>query len=238
MKNKILTLLLIIFCFAGYAQENGKNFIDQNYIEVTGYSEKYVSPNRIYLKILINEKDFKGQNIAQIEESMFTKLKEIGIDVSANVVIKDFVSNFVNYWVIKSDILLIKEYEVLVYDASTAGKVYSELEKIGISNITIDRLDHSEIEKFREENKIASIKSAKEKAKTLASSIDQEIGRALYINEHVNNLNMFGALQGKVNGIQIRGMSSKTYGSKSSIPAVEFEKIKLEYSVTVRFELK
>lgn len=111
MKKLISTLLFTVTILTGYGQEPGKNYIDQNYIEVTGYAEKQITPNRIYLKILINEKDIKGKTLEQIEKSMMAKLQDIGIDVSKDLVIKDFISNFKNYWILKSDILLTKEYQ-------------------------------------------------------------------------------------------------------------------------------
>jgi uncharacterized protein YggE len=239
MKKLIFTFVLTIAILTAYGQEYGKNFIDQNFIEVTGYCEKQITPNRIYLKILVNEKDIKGKTLEEIEKSMITKLQEIGIDVSKDLVIKDFISNFKNYWILKSDIVLIKEYQLLVYEVKTAGMVFTELEKLGISNISIERLDHSEIEKFRQEVKVDAIKSAKEKANALTNAINQETGRALYILEHGNNINMTGSLQGQIAGIMIRGMSSKSiYGSRAPEPNIEFDKIKLEYNITVKFELK
>lgn len=239
MKKLISILLLTVIILTGYGQEPGKNFIDQNYIEVTGYAEKEITPNRIFLKILINEKDIKGQDLEQVEKSMIAKLKDIGVDVSKDLVIKDFISNFKNYWILKSDIVLIKEYQLLVYEARIAGRVFTELEKLGISNISIERLDHNEIEKFRQEVKVEAIKSAKEKADALTEAIDQQSGRALYILEYGNNMNMTGALQGKAAGIMIRGMADESaYGSKAPDPDIEFEKIKIAYTIMVRFELK
>lgn len=240
MRKIISTLLLATTILVGYGQETGKNFIDQNYIEVSGFAEKIVPPNRIYLKILINEKDVKGKTLPEIEKSMIDKLGEIGINVSKDLAIKDFISNFKHYWILKSDILLIKEYQLLVYDAKTAGQVFVELEKLGISNISIEKLDHSEINKYRKEVKIESIQSAKSEAANLSTAIGQEIGRALFVNEnHIKNVNMTGALQGKVAGIMVRGYASNAiYGSKAAQPDIEFEKIKLEYHITVRFELK
>lgn len=240
MRKLILSLFLTTAILTGYGQEVGKNFIDQNFIEVTGFAEKSITPNRIYLKILINEKDFKGKSLSEIEKSMFDTLKGLGIDIQKDLAVKDFISNFQHYWILKSNILLIKEYQLLVYDAKTAGQVFIELEKLGISNISIDQLDHSDIEKYRQEVKVESIKSAKEEALELASAIGQEIGRALYIIEDKTlSMNMTGALQGKVSGIMIRGISNKsTYGSRAPEPDVEFEKIKMEYNITVRFELK
>lgn len=84
----------------GYAQETGKNFIDQNFIEVTGFAERQISPDRIYLHLLLNEKDFKGKTLNEVEKTMITTLLEIGIDVSKNLAIKDFISKFRNYWIL------------------------------------------------------------------------------------------------------------------------------------------
>lgn len=239
MKNLFLILFFTGSILTGSGQELCKNFIDQNFIEVIGYAEKQITPNRIYLKIWINEKDTKGKPIAQIEQSMIAKLQEIGVNISKDLVINDFVSNFKQSWIIKSDILLVREYQLLVYDAKTTATVFTELEKIGISNISIEKLDHSEIESFRQEIKIEAIKSAKEKANTLTSAINQEAGRALFISENANNQNMTGELQGQTAGIMVRGSgTTNIYGARAPEPDIEFGKIKLAYYITVRFELK
>ena len=238
MRKLILTLLLSISIVTGFGQETGKNFIDQNYIEVTGHADKEVTPNKIYLKFFINEKDFKNQSLAEVESKMIQKLKEIGINVDQNLSIKDFVSNFQNYWVLKSDIRLIKEYQLLVNDARTAGIVFIEFEKLGISSISIEKLENTEIDKYELEVKVDAIKSAQEKATAIANSINQNIGRAIFIQESPSFLRVENALQGRVAGIQIRGISSLKESSGSSSTNIEFEKIKIEYNIIVRFELK
>ena len=238
MKKLISTLILTLAILTGYGQETGKNFIDQNYIEVTGHADKEVAPDKIYLKFFINEKDFKNQTLSEVETKMIQKLKEIGIDVDKKLAIKDFVSNFQNYWILKSDIRLIKEYELLVNDAKTAGTVFLEFEKIGISIISIDRLENSEIDKYELEVKVEAMKSAQEKAKAIATSINQDIGRAILIQENPNFVRVENALQGRVAGIQIRGVSSLKQSSSVGGANIEFEKIKLEYNIIARFELK
>ncbi|MBK7869290.1 MAG: SIMPL domain-containing protein [Saprospiraceae bacterium] len=142
-------------------------------------------------------------------------------------------SNFKSYWLQKTDILLSKEYQLLVQSAQTAGKVFVELEKIGISNISIERLNHSQIEQFRQEVKINAIKAAKDKAQALAAAIDQSVGKALYVQELDNQFYPVNA----VSNIAIRGFSSLNQEGKST-PNIDFEKIKLEYAILVRFELK
>ncbi|WP_321322513.1 SIMPL domain-containing protein [Labilibaculum sp.] len=238
MKKLISTLILTFIILTGYGQETGKNFIDQNYIEVTGHADNEVVPDKIFLKFFINEKDFKNQTLSEVEAKMIQKLKEIGIDVDKKLAVKDFVSNFQNYWILKPDIRLIKEYELLVNDAKTAGTVFLEFEKIGISSISIDKLENSEIDKYELEVKVKAMKSAQEKAKAIATSINQDIGRAILIQENPNFVRVENAIQGRVAGIQIRGVSSLKKSSSVGGANIEFEKIKLEYNIIARFELK
>lgn len=238
MKKIILPLVVAFMAISvASAQELSKNFIDVNYIEVTANAEKEVVPNRIYLRIFINEKDFKNQSLAQIEKSMLNKLQGMGIETTKDLSIKDIVSNFKQYWILKNDVVLSKEYQLLVREANLAGKVFLELEKIGISNVSIEKLDHSDMEKYRQEVKMDAIKKAKSNAKLLAESIGQYAGRAIHI---VDQTNMYHPnnymLQGRMAGINVK--SNTIVDDAVSEPNIEFEKIKFESTVTVKFELR
>lgn len=236
MRNLLVGFILLIST-AIHAQTGDKNFIDQNYIEVIGKSEMEITPDLIYLKVLLNEKDTKNKiSIPELESKMIEKLKEIGIDLAKNLLIKDISSNFKYYLLTKNEILLSKEYQILVNSGKTASQVFIELEKIGISNVSIDRLENSNIVQFRKDVKVNAIKSAKEKAESLTAALDQSVGRALLIQEIENNFNNLRAS----NSIMIRGVSNGIYGANAASPALDFdfEKIKIEYSILCRFELK
>jgi len=235
--KKLIVGLLVFTCLNGFSQTGEKNFIDQNYIEVTGKSEMEVVPDLIYLKIFLNEKDNKNKlSLPERENIMISALKEIGIDTSRDLSIKDMSSNFKYYLLTKNDILLSKEYQLVVRDGKTASRVFIELEKIGISNVSIDRLDNSKIENYRKEVKVDAIKAAKDKAQSLVTAINQSVGRAIYIQEVEQNFR--NGLPGTSNSIMIRGVASGIYGSKAPEPDIDFEKIKIEYSILCRFELK
>jgi uncharacterized protein YggE len=233
MKKAIYISILGLLSLTVSGQTGTKNFIDQNYIEVIGKSEMEIAPDLIYIKVNINEKDTKNKvSITELEKSMVSTLEKIGIDVSIDLLIKDISSNFKYYLLTKNEILLSKEYQILVHDGKTASQVFLELEKIGISNVSIDRLDHSKIEQFRRESKINAITAAKDKSEYLSKAVGQSAGRAIFIQELDNAANISRAS----NTISIRGASA-IYGS--SAPAdIDFEKIKIEYSVMCRFELK
>jgi uncharacterized protein len=233
MKKSIYIMILGLLTFNVSGQTGIKNFIDQNYIEVVGKSEMEIAPDLIYIKVNINEKDTKNKvPVTELEKSMVSTLEKLGIDVSKDLLIKDISSNFKYYLLTKNDILLTKEYQILVRDGKIASQIFIELEKIGISNVSIDRLDHSKIEQFRREVKINAITAAKSKAESLAQAINQTIGRAIYIQELDNIANV----NRENNSISIRG-SSAIYGSNAPID-IDFEKIKIEFSILCRFELK
>ena len=234
MKNLLLGFLLTI-PLTIYSQSGGKNFIDQNYIEVTGRAEMDIVPDLIYLKIILSDKDNKNkQSLDEIEKSMISKLSEIGIDISKDLSVKNFISNFKQYWISKTDIILTKEYQLIVHDTKTLQNVFLSFQKLGISNVSIDKLDHSKIEQFRRDVKINAIKAAKEKAEALTSSINQTIGKAIYIQELDNQNTRITTQKSAIANSIVIGEPS----SGSSQPDMEFEKINMQYSMLARFELK
>jgi len=235
MKKQIYLLLFLALGLTTIQAQNGeKNFIDKPYIEVTGKAEMEVIPDQIYLNIVINEKDNKGKMVlAQSEKSMIERLKALGIDTKKDLSVKDMSSNFKNYWLKNSEIMASKEYELLVTSAQTAGRVLQEMEKIGISNVSVSRVDHSQIEQYRRTVKVNAVKVASEKATDMAEAISQKTGKAIYIQEIENNFyaqrNLASNMMMKVRGTEM--------ADAESVPDIEFEKIRLEYQVIVKFEL-
>ncbi len=234
--KKYLLFILLVLTLTLSAQQ--KNFIDQNYIEVTGVAEMEIIPNEIYLKIILDENDFKNKvTLIQMEKTLLEILQGLKIEVKKDLSVLDMTSNFKTYWVKNKDIKTVKEFQLKVSDAKTAGSVMRELEAKQISNIQIIQVDHSELDKFKNDVKIRAIKSARSKAENLAEAIGQKCGRAIYIHE--NYQNVYGTLQGRLAGlsanIRIKGVVDD---GEESMPEIEFEKIKLESTVQVNFILE
>lgn len=228
--RKVFFALVILLTPELYAQQGcEKNFIDQNYIEVTGKAEMKIIPDMIYLSIVINENDVK-KSVELKEYQMIKVLQELGIDVVKNLKVGDLDSDFKSK-IFKKDIVKSKTYQLLVNDAETAANVVAKLEEIDISNISVAKVDHSKIEQFRREVKVNATKVAKEKASDLAQAVGQNIGRALYIQE-LNNYQNYARTS---NAILAYGATNK---SLSDDVPLQFQDINIEYSVLCRFELK
>ena len=146
---------------------------------------------------------------------------------------KDMSSNFKSYFLKKTVVQTEKEYQLCLHGADKIGPLLSALEAADISNISIDRVDHSQMDKFRQEVKIEAVKVAKTKAEAFAEAIGQQAGRALYIGESGNTyLPRQNPMSSNIRG---RGMGIT---ADAAAHVIDFEKIPLKYSVVVRFELK
>lgn len=207
---------------------------EKDYIEVVGTAKKEVAPDRIYLEITINEKDYKNKPLSEVEKSMAGQLTSLGIDIKENLTIKDMASNFKYYFLKGNDARLMKEYQLKVADAVTAGKVIAALKNIGISQVSLERVENSKIEEYKEEVRAMAIKNAKEKAKNLTQAIGQSIGKAIYIYSEDNNYRPYQ------NNFRVAySVKSDTVeAEETGIPDIQFENLELEASVRVRFELK
>lgn len=234
MLKFIFIFFLCVNCvITSFAQ---KNFLDQPYIEVNGFADTLITPNEIYIKIIISEKDTRDKiSLEEQENNMINSFKKLGIVTETNLTVSDMLSNYKFYVLKQKDILKTKEYLLKVADASTTNNVFIELEKIGISNTSIERVDHSDIEKIKNLCRTAAILNAHSKAIALTKPIAQTIGNAILISD--NETNYDNQIMGKAVAFQIRGLNSFNE-SKYEDPKIEFKKINVSASVSVKYVLK
>jgi len=226
----LITLFLIITSLTSYGQS--KNFIDQPYLETTARVDTLVIPDRIYLSILITEADTKGKtSVEKLENKMADKLKTLGIDIEKQLTLTDLGSNFKKYFLRKVDIQKDKEYSLLVYDAVTAGRVIMGLESIGISNVNLMKTEYSSLEKLKIDLRKRAVGAAKNQAEAMVLPLDQKLGHALFISD----LNT--GVQYRMEERMVRVQMSKEADEDQPIE-IEFEKIKVESTVNVKFAIQ
>jgi uncharacterized protein YggE len=229
----ILLITISLISFNSISQE--KNFIDQPFIETSAKTDTLVIPDNIYITILLNEADSKNKkSTEELEQLLEQTLKKLNINTQKDLSLLDYASDFKKYFLKGQNILKTKNYSLLVHDAVTAGKVFAELESVGISNVNIEKTEYSKAEALMETLKSKAILKAKKNAEVFASPLGQKVGKAIYISDS----SFLNALQGQVAGIQIRGAAS-IYGSRAAEPIlVDFQKIKFEAQVNVKFVLQ
>src|SRR5688572_32421685 len=107
MKKLNLTAVFVVAFLVGESQT--KNFIDQPYIEVSGTADTLVTPNEIFIKITLSEKDTRDRvPVEELEQKMFTALKSLGVDTEKDLVISDLFSSYQFYLLKKKDVMKAK----------------------------------------------------------------------------------------------------------------------------------
>ena len=182
MKPSTAYIIFFLCCSFLMNAQTEKNFIDQNYIEITGTAETLVTPDEIYISVTLTEKNHK-KTIEEQEQLFLANLKSLGIDTEKEVSVANFQGSYERRFLARNEVEKEKVYQIIVHDGATLSKTFMVLDRLNITNAKITQVSHSEIEKFRRDTKIKSLVVAKEKAKQYAEAIDQQIGNALFIQE-------------------------------------------------------
>ena len=223
----VLTCLFVpIFLIA-----QSKSFLDVPYLETSARVDTLVTPDRIYLNITIQEKDSRGRrSVEEQENKMAQKLKDLGIDVDEQLVIKDLSSSFKRYFLRSKEVLKSKQYSLLVYDGLTAGEVLVALEALDIANTYLEKTEYSKMDALELELKSRAMKKAQKKALALTQPLGQKVGPALYIVDSYGTVPVAYAPRMKM------AMAEMDMAAEAPLD-VDFEKIKVETSVQVKFKL-
>ncbi|MDH4403701.1 MAG: SIMPL domain-containing protein [Flavobacterium sp.] len=233
--KKIVLLLPLLFITKNFSQT--KNFIDLPYIETSAKVDTLVTPDRIFLTILITEKDTKNKtSVEELESKMNLKLKSLGIITEKQLTLNDLTSNYKKYFLKQQDILKTKSYSLVVYDAKTASKVIAALEEEEISNVSLEKTEYSKTEQLLLLLKGKAIVKAKNTAVALTKPLNQKVGNTIYISD--SNSSVSNMLSGRVPGVQIRGFANMNAESDYDPIDVAFDKIKIETQINVNFKLE
>ncbi len=226
-KYMMILCAMFITCVVSAQNSLTTNAVDSREpasVSVRGYATRLVAPDMIYLDITIDENDTKGKvSIEELEAQMLRALKGVGVDTKKNLLTTSMDSNLSNFR--REQTRTSKSYELLVGDAKTMTAVYDELNKIGVSQISIDRTSHSDIENIKREVKAQSVLNAKLDAQAMAKAIGQDIGKAYEI----------GAFDSPsvYNSVTLRAMADS-----AKAQTVEIKQITVTASTQVKFYLK
>ena len=201
------------------------------YLETTAKVDSLVQPDRIYLSILIQEKEDRNKTSVETQEQLLAEvLENLNIDLKKQLKIEDLASNYKKYFLRKKSVLKSKAYELVVYDGLTASNVLIHLEAKGISNVQLTKTKYSKTEALKMALRSKAILKAKAQATALVTPLEQSLGKAIFISEKYYN-NSYNLRNGRV---------KMAYSAEMKLEEpldIEFSGIKIESEVTVRFSI-
>ncbi|WP_422349882.1 SIMPL domain-containing protein [Flagellimonas sp.] len=229
--KKIITLSLFI-AFTMTMNSQTKNFLDIPYLETSARVDTLVTPDKIFLNITIQEKDSKGRkSVEEQENKMANSLRALGIDLEKQLVIKDLSSNFKKYFLRQKEVLKSKQYSLLVRSGKKAAEVLMALEKLGIANTYLEKTEYSKMEELELELKSKAVAKAKKKAEALTAPLGQKVGAAIHI------MDTSTPYYPRYNQPRMEIKTMAMDAAEAQPLDLDFEKIKVETSVNIKFEL-
>ena len=180
-----------------------------SYIQVNGRAEKEIVPDEFYLSIVIDERDSKGKiSVESQQREMIAALRRQGVDVEKQLKVANLSSEFFK----KNTSVATAKYQLKLGSAAEAANVWQALDKLGISDVSILRVSHSNIDALKEEVRVEAIRNAQQSARTLAQAIGQTVGKCFYIWDSNNDI--MPAYYN--NTMAVRSMKSMDAGSGES----------------------
>jgi uncharacterized protein YggE len=216
MKKNLFLIFLLFSLISVVAQSQNSNL---PFISVKGEAQKEVAPNEIYISIVIREKMEAREKISvqSQEDALKTELKAADIELSnLNVAIES---------------ATLRRYVLRVSNVANTVQVFNIVEKLNLYDANITKVGHSEMKQYVKETQIAAIQAAKEKATYLLGAIEEQIGRAIVVEEGDNGVNISYSLEKDRNRYE---KGAKSYPNKEEL---EFVKITIEVSIKAKFEI-
>ncbi|WP_302379651.1 SIMPL domain-containing protein [uncultured Alistipes sp.] len=203
-----------------------------SYIQVTGRAEKELTPDEFYLQIVINERDSKGKiSVESQQRDMVAVLRKLGVDVEKQLKMANLSSEFFK----KNTSVAMAKYQLQLGSSGEVAKVWQALDDLGISNISILKVTHSQLDKYKQEVRLEAMRNAQKSAQEMAGAIGQTIGKCFYIYD--SNSNVLPVMYD--NAVLMRSAKAAADAeSAAEEDPLEFKTIKLEYGVQAKFVLE
>lgn len=229
---KLFIIALLFLPIHIFAQSDFKDVAN---IEVTGTARMDIMPDEIYVSITLRERE-EGKTkftVESQEKSLKEGLTKLGIALD-QLSLSDSESDYVKIRFRKTEVVTTKSYTLKLGTAEEVSKVFEKLDELKIQDAYISKTERSDIVELRKQLRIDAIKAAKDKADYLLTAIGEETGHALEVREN-NPSYLYNSF---ANNIQSYNYIEEEASDLGGLPEIGFEKIRLEASIYVKFEIK
>lgn len=208
------------------------------HIEVTGTARMDIMPDEIYVSITIRERVEGKENITvESQEANLKKgLESVGISLE-QLSLSDSETDYVRIRRRKTEVISSKQYMLKLSTAEEVSKTFEKLDELEIEEAYITKTDRSDIVELKKDLRIKAIKAAKDKADYLLESIGEKTGHALEVRENDPNYYYGYNTRSMANSIQYYSNGEEESDDMRGVSELGFEKIRLEASIYVKFEI-
>jgi uncharacterized protein YggE len=232
MKHVLFIISISLFILTGCKNEKSNL---NSYVEVAGYAEQEVTPDVFYLNFTLSENNSSKSNINVLEKKIIDALQSLGIDTKKDLNVTGIFGENWNWWRRSKTVYQNKSYILKISDIDLLNKVCDKLDEIGFNNYYLGNFEYSKSDEIKNELQKQAVQQARIKAKNLLSGDGKKIDDLIYVQEqntapNYPNYYDFSKSYSALNRNELQAAPPP--------PTVEFRKIKMSYSVVVRYSIK
>jgi uncharacterized protein YggE len=229
------TSILLLCCFITFtlkAQSPVAEFTNQNLIKVEGEAIEFVFPDNYFFRITIKEKDLKNKTIEQVEQELRDSLMAHKIDPVKRLLIYDLLSDLDNGFLKKPNQERTVKYRLQLNKNDDVSKVLKSISNLELSDLQLFTLENSMTDSIKSVLRNKAILKAKKTADELASALNQNVGKAVFISEKDRIIDFTDDFY---RSNRFRG---NTFSNSIKEEALNVGRIKVEVIVEVHFLLE
>lgn len=204
---------------------------DERYVQVTGYAQQEVVPDKFTVAIELKESDTRGRRgVEEQERTMVAALEKVGIDTRTALALSYSSSDYYR----RGGSLLSRSYELTLLSTEALTAAFDALSPLGLHSVELVRAESSRLEEIRSELRREAIINAQRQASELATAIGQSIGPCLTIIDYTSGSAPIFRMNMAYKSIEESAVANAVVESF----APEFRAIKLEHSLSAKFALQ
>ena len=231
MKKYLLLLTLLPLISFGQVT-------NEKIITVIGISEMDIEPDLITLSMTVKETENtkKESDIVNLENKIVKFLASVGID-KGNFTVNRYSAREQTGSKFKQD----KSYSLIIPNPILLDTIVAKCIEVGMDNLFVSKIDHSQIESLRNELLLKALNSAKTKAEIIAKEMGISLGKVSTVNE---SFKLVGERQDNYNNalysledVVVTGYGVSRSSSVRSSSTINLEKLHLSKTVIVKYEI-
>lgn len=225
-------LAFLLFSSQSFAQEKTEQKTKS--IEVVGSAEKEVVPDELFFTVVLKEysKDNKDKvGLEKLEKQLKQAVSGAGIPIE-NFQVENIFGYTWEYYNNKKrepqEFLASKSYIIKVGNPNKLNEVLEKVDSKGINQVYLKEHRYSQIESLKKDLKIQALKNAKETAKYLLESINEQLGEVIHVVE--TEMPQQGPIYYR--------SAMRSDEAASSESEIGFKTVKLKFEIRAEFRIK
>ncbi len=231
-RSLLLVSALLIGAMPASAQEKREHSV-----QVTGYAERVVSPDKFVLMITIAERDSRGKiSVDEQYREVVAALKGVNIDPDERLRTADNSSQHHK----KGEMLSTARYRLTLHNTKEMSRCWRTLKELSLSRVELESVDYTKRAELQRELRREAILDARQKAEELVSALGQELGPCISIydrNTPEYGLNFENNISVHNKRYMAFDAEYADFAEEESGPLAEFRPLKATYEVTAAFAL-